>query len=79
MHQKNVTGIQIRKQVFGPTPEAGDDPPLQPLRKIALERKPQISAAELQTVDPGAFHGRLQAAPDGFDFGKLGHAMGHSP
>src|SRR6201995_6214136 len=78
MHQEHVTGGKIGQQIFSPAPKAGHSLTLEPRDEVLLEREPEVFAPGLRADDLRSFHGRLQAAADGLDFGQFGH-RGHSP
>ena len=74
MHQQHVAGGEVGEQVFRPPPEPGDAAPLQPLDELPGQRPAQVGAARLDPHEARALHHGLQPAPDGLDFGQLGHA-----
>ena len=73
MHQQHVARGKVRHQILGATAEAGHGLPLQARDKVLLEGKPQILASGFRLDDFRPFHGRLQAAANGLDFGQFGH------
>ena len=73
MHQQHVTRRQRGQQIFRAAVEAPHGLAFQPSRKILGERKAQVRPPRLDFHEARAFHRGLQAAADGFDFGKFGH------
>ena len=77
MHQQHVAGAQIRHQIFGAAAETSHGLALQPRDKVFLKGKPQILAPGFGFEDFRPFHGGLQAAADGLNFGQFRHAGIH--
>ena len=78
MHHQHVAPVQVAEQVLGPPLQPLDPRAGQPLDEALGKRKTQVGPPLLDAAQPGALQHRLQAAADGFDFGKLGHG-GLSP
>ena len=73
MHDQHLAAVEICEQIFRPTGQGCDNPPLQPLHEALGEGKAQIRAAAFEFQDARAFKIRLQAAPDRLDLGQFGH------
>ena len=69
MHQQHVAGGEIGHQIFGAAAETGHGLAFEARHKILLKGKPQILSPGFGLDDFRAFHGALQAAADGLDFG----------
>src|ERR1700743_2063712 len=69
MHQKHIARGKISHQIFGATAKAGHDLALEPGGKALLKGKAPTLSPCLRLDDLRAFHRRLQATADGFDFG----------
>ena len=77
MHDEHLAGREVGEEVFGPAAERRDRLALEALREALREGEAQVRPALLDLVDAGADHGGLEAAADGFDFGKFGHGINH--
>ena len=74
MGEQDAAVVEADGQVFRPPADRGHGPAEQPRLEIVGQRPSQIAARHAHAVDAPAFHGAREAAADGFDLGKLGHA-----
>ena len=74
MGEQNAAVVEIDDQVLGPPPDRRHGPPDQTFLEIGGQRAPQIAARDAHAVDAPPLHRAREAAADGFDLGKFGHA-----
>ena len=75
MHDQRLAGGEVGDQIFGPPPQRGEGLPFEPLDEPFGKRKAQIRPPLFHPDQAAAFHDGREAAPDGFDFGQLGHGV----
>jgi hypothetical protein len=73
VHEQNVTGGEVDREIFRAAADAEHGLALDPPREVLRQRTPQVRPAGIELDDAGALHHRLEAAPHGFDLGELGH------
>ncbi len=74
MGEQDAAVVEPDRQVFRPPSDRGHGPADQALLEIGGERPPQVAARDAHAVDAPALHRAREAAADGFDLGKFGHA-----
>lgn len=75
MHDQRFAGREVRNQIFGPPTQRSEGLAFKPLGESFRKRKAQIGPPLLDPDQAAAFHDGREAAPDGFDFGQLGHGV----
>jgi hypothetical protein len=73
MHDQDIAGSKVSHQEFCPSTEADNPLSNQAHGKIGLKRETKVGAAQFDTRDTRAFHHRLQAPANGFNFRKFRH------
>ena len=74
MGEQHAAVVEADRQVLRPPPHRGHGPAGQPFLEIGGQRTPQIAARHAHPVDAPPLHRAREAAADGFDLGKFGHA-----
>ena len=74
MGQQHSAVVEADRQIFRPPSHRRHGPADQPFLEIGRQRAPQIAARDAHAVDAPPLHRAREAAADGFDLGKFGHA-----
>ena len=75
MQQQQARFVELDQDVFAAPREFADARAVEPLGQHRRKRPAQIGAAQFCPDDAPAGHAQREAAPHGFDFGKLRHVL----
>jgi hypothetical protein len=73
MHHESLSASELGDEIFGATRERVHGNALEALGEAGRKGKAQILPAQFDAPEARALQDRREPAPDGFDFGKLGH------